>query len=317
MYSRENTGTDNFLDISVNMEGLQINFILQTGFFDTENHWTVSSHFHSCYEFHFVLDGKIELVAEDKTYCLEKDTICLIPPSVSHYTNRMFQPAKKVSLLLHLSSRKAGAETQGCEYQFYSNLYSQIQQVNVIRSGDLYQKYLKPINDLFHTNEIWCSHKIKALFTLFFIEVSEKIINETALSIGHDTDCTLSKAYEETNQWENTKMMAIESYINKNYSKDITLRDMADCLHLSEKQTDRTLRKLTNLGFRELLLKRRMERARELIIHSSIPINEIAAQIGYNSYNGFYIAFKNTFGASPKSLRNSVEHKNKGNHRNP
>jgi len=307
MYSFKNSSPDSFFDISLHMGNLHINLILEKGFFDLETDWTVFSHFHSCHEFHFILDGKIELVADDKTYLLEKSNVCVIPPSLNHYTNRVIKPAKKVSLLFHFSNSKANDGLENSEYQFYNAVYSQIRQVSILHDSNMYEKYLKPIHGLFHKNEIWCIHKIKALFTLLFIEVTEKIINEKMILLPNPININLPKECEETNQPKSKEIMNIENFINKNYMKSITLSDMADCLHLSEKQTNRTLRKLTNLSFRELLLKRRLERARELIINSDIPINEIADQIGYNSYNGFYTAFKNTFEVSPQSLRNPVE----------
>lgn len=304
MNTNKNTITDSFIDISVNIGNLQINFILQTGFFDIESEWVVSSHFHSCYEFHFIQEGSIELDVGDNTIFLKKDDICIIPPDLNHYTKKVFQSTKKASLLFNFSSQKICDYSKRDEYKFYNNIYSKINKVSVINNSDIYDKYLKNIIDIFETNQISSIHKTRALFTLVFIEITENITNDNSVVSEYKVSTSSLKTYEEANQSKNIRIVKIENYINENYMNDITLYDLANHLHLSKKQTDRTLKKLTGLSFGKLLLKRRMARAKELIINSQIPINEIASEIGYNSYNGFYSAFKNVFSVSPLSLRN-------------
>lgn len=299
----ENSLTDSFLDISLKLGNLQINFILQTGFFDTESNWTVSSHFHSCYELHFIHEGSIELQVEDKTIILVKNDICIIPPHLNHYTKRVLEPTRKISLLFNFCNQKVNEDSGSDELSVYGGIYSGMSQVTVIRNSDIYDRYLKNIKEIFYENDISSIHKIKALFTLVFLEVSGKFTDIKAGASDYNLNSVTCKTYEEVNQSQNIRLVKIENYINNNFKNDITLNNLAIHLHLSEKQTDRILKKLTGLSFGKLLLKKRMERARELILHSEKSINEIANEIGYSSYNGFYIAFKNTYGLPPQNLR--------------
>ncbi len=285
--------TDDFFDVSVNMGDLQINFILQTGFFETDTEWNVRSHFHSCYEIHFVTEGSLELYVGDRPIILSENDICIIPPNLSHYTRNTPISAKKASLLFSLGHRKTHDNLNGGEYEVYSGIYEKMPYVKVINDSDIYEKYLKSILNVF--GELSGIYKIRALFTLMFIEITKRLSG--ADLVLHDNKG------ETPSGLENTRIVKIENYINKNYMNDITLKDMANYLHLSKRQTDRTLEKLTGLNFGGLLLKKRMARASELILNSQVPINEIALQIGYSSYNGFYSAFKKMFGVTPSSLR--------------
>ncbi len=74
------------------------------------------------------------------------------------------------------------------------------------------------------------------------------------------------------------------------YPNNVKLCDLADILHLSEKQTQRVVQKYTGNTFKEELVKRRMEMACHLMEATSMPKERIAVTVGYNSYSGFWKA---------------------------
>lgn len=83
----------------------------------------------------------------------------------------------------------------------------------------------------------------------------------------------------------------LEEYLSNNYHRDITLKDVADVLNLSEKQTARLIRKYKGTSFREALTGRRMEAADMLMEDPSLTLEEIASMVGYQSYSGFWKAY--------------------------
>ena len=56
----------------------------------------------------------------------------------------------------------------------------------------------------------------------------------------------------------------------------------------------------TGRTFSELLLEKRMERAAILLKGTTLPIEEIAAMLGYSNSSNFYKAFKRYYGFSPR-----------------
>ena len=84
----------------------------------------------------------------------------------------------------------------------------------------------------------------------------------------------------------------IEKFFQKNYNKDVTLQDLAKTLCLSEKQSERLIKKLTGNSFRQELSKRRIEAAIDLIKSENIPLCKVAEIVGYKSYSGFWKAYK-------------------------
>ena len=78
----------------------------------------------------------------------------------------------------------------------------------------------------------------------------------------------------------------------RHYNEDIRLSDLADMLHLSQRQTERLVRKHTGGSFRTTLAATRVMIAKQLIASSDMSLQEIAEYVGYRSYAGFWKAMK-------------------------
>ncbi|HAQ8955004.1 TPA: helix-turn-helix transcriptional regulator, partial [Enterococcus faecium] len=61
--------------------------------------------------------------------------------------------------------------------------------------------------------------------------------------------------------------------------------------------------KETKKSFSAYLNHLRMEKAKQLLLHSNQNINEIASEIGYNNTTYFSKLFKKIVGRSPKEYR--------------
>ena len=85
----------------------------------------------------------------------------------------------------------------------------------------------------------------------------------------------------------------IHQYMALFYNKDILLSDLAERLHISEKQTARLVLKHTGKKFSDALTSYRMSAAEQLInTYPDMPISKVATLVGYQSYSGFWKAYK-------------------------
>lgn len=84
----------------------------------------------------------------------------------------------------------------------------------------------------------------------------------------------------------------IEEYLKLNYARDIKLSDLAAELNLSEKHTERLIKKYTGNTFKQELSSIRIKTAQMLIASTDMTMAEISEYVGYNSYSGFYKAYK-------------------------
>lgn len=91
-------------------------------------------------------------------------------------------------------------------------------------------------------------------------------------------------------------------YIDENY-KNASLYELADKLNQTHYALSKMIKKATNFTFKELLQEKRLNKAKELLDRSQIPITEIVEEVGYDNISYFYRIFKNKYGKTPKQFR--------------
>ena len=84
----------------------------------------------------------------------------------------------------------------------------------------------------------------------------------------------------------------IHEFFSQHYVLDVRLKDLADELHLSERQAERLVIEHTGNTFRRELTRRRTEMAVYLMQNSTMSLTEIARYVGYRSYAGFWKAMQ-------------------------
>jgi two-component system, response regulator YesN len=95
----------------------------------------------------------------------------------------------------------------------------------------------------------------------------------------------------------------IKYLIEKNFHKNITLKEASDIVYLSPKYISRLFKEKAGTGFREYKLKVKMDKARELLKKTDYNINEISTKTGYLNIESFITSFKKTTGCTPTEYR--------------
>ncbi|MBB3521892.1 helix-turn-helix transcriptional regulator [Rhizobium sp. 268] len=88
---------------------------------------------------------------------------------------------------------------------------------------------------------------------------------------------------------------------------DWTLAHAARSFNMSEATLRRRLA-AENTGFSEILSDTRMNRALGLIHTTTLPMAQVALEVGYDSPSQFSARFKERFGVSPRHVRSGSEH---------
>lgn len=92
-------------------------------------------------------------------------------------------------------------------------------------------------------------------------------------------------------------------YVRMNYGKDLSLREVAGHLAISESYLAKLFKVEVKLTFLEYLTRVRMRRAMELMKDKNMPIYEIAERVGYKDYRYFSVTFKRLAGVGPKEYQ--------------
>ena len=95
----------------------------------------------------------------------------------------------------------------------------------------------------------------------------------------------------------------IKDYIDRNYKKDISAKDVAGILGYSDVYFSKVFKQLFDDNFINYLTKIRIDRAKVLLKDVSFNIKEVGKSVGYADSNYFTKVFKRSIGMSPSEYR--------------
>ena len=94
--------------------------------------------------------------------------------------------------------------------------------------------------------------------------------------------------------------------IQKGYQNDLSTREMALELSMTESSFCRFFKNATGKTFKEALTEVRIEKASALLLHSDLAVASIASQCGFNNVSLFNRFFKELTELTPNSYRRSI-----------
>jgi len=104
-------------------------------------------------------------------------------------------------------------------------------------------------------------------------------------------------------EFKNAHFAAALDYISRHYDKDLKLADVAKSAYLSTGYLSRIFKSETGYSFKEWLNRVRIDKAKELILHSDLKYYEIAERVGYKDYKYFSAYFSKLCGFSAKEYK--------------
>lgn len=159
--------------------------------------------------------------------------------------------------------------------------------------------------------------KIKSVAQMMF-HISNYIVEEAILKISlNEANCKLREGKkvdidEDLNEIVNLKtneedvespiIKAIE-YIDDNIDKNITLDKISFVCNLSQCYFSKLFKKETGVNFISYLNIKKISKAKQLLINTEDPINNIAINLGFEDCGYFIRIFKKQEGITPKKYR--------------
>ncbi|MEK4030001.1 helix-turn-helix domain-containing protein [Pseudobacillus sp. FSL P4-0506] len=96
-------------------------------------------------------------------------------------------------------------------------------------------------------------------------------------------------------------------YIENNFHKGVTLEEVASHVHLSPFYLSKLFKKELNVNFVSYVTERKMEKAKELLQSTDMPVLNIALELNYQEPNYFSKVFKKVTGMTPSDFRKTKE----------
>ena len=104
------------------------------------------------------------------------------------------------------------------------------------------------------------------------------------------------------NQYENMISMTTLDYIEQQY-RTATLTELCAKLNLPMHVLSKMIKKNTGFNFKELLQRKRLNKAVELMCETDLPVSDIIAAVGYENGSYFHRVFKERYHMTPRAFR--------------
>ncbi|MBR3933170.1 MAG: helix-turn-helix domain-containing protein [Clostridia bacterium] len=294
IYKPENTNSEKYSELILNIDDIQFTLISVTGFIDPtllEHQGKIMNlHYHDCYEVFCVEDGELTFMFEKEEASYGKNDLIVIAPYFNHTVTKNAVTNKYRDRIL---------------FSFKKNVLKNAYHLHKMLSAALEMPVVSlRINS--HVCEIFkllkdaITSKNRLMASLYFHEIIAAIINKTKNDSDHNEPNIMPDSITGRNQ-------KIQMMINQYYTSDISLEYIAQNLNLSTRQVSRFIKQQYGCTYRELITRMRMKTAMELLITSKHTITEIAMEVGFKSTKGFYKAFKAYYGSLPTKFRKKSE----------
>lgn len=99
-------------------------------------------------------------------------------------------------------------------------------------------------------------------------------------------------------------------FIEQNYCKKITLDEMAEELHANKSYLSRLYKSECGRNLFDDILQKRIEKAKEYILHSEMKVYEVSQAVGFEDTGYFSKVFKKYTGISPKEYKHEKKAEN-------
>lgn len=98
-----------------------------------------------------------------------------------------------------------------------------------------------------------------------------------------------------------------KKYMEDYYSKDITLKEVANVVNLSPSYFSNLFVRHTGLSYTDYMIKVRIDKAKELLKQTDLKVHEIAEMVGYPNCVYFIRLFKKAVGETPGEYKSRLK----------
>jgi len=106
-----------------------------------------------------------------------------------------------------------------------------------------------------------------------------------------------------TGEWSDTRICAAMSFMRMNLCREMSLDDIAGCVHLSTSRFKHLFRAVTGASPKRVLRRMQIELASELLDADGLLVKEIATEAGMPVAATFSRNFRAVRGVSPRAYR--------------
>lgn len=108
---------------------------------------------------------------------------------------------------------------------------------------------------------------------------------------------------DERDYGEDRAILGITKYIQEHLEEEVSLQVLGEVFHLNSQYISQLFKNEIGVGFLAYLTNLRMEKAKKMLLTTSLSVAEVAQKTGYSDYRVFTKAFKKSEGMTPSHYR--------------
>lgn len=253
------------------------------------------SHRHNYIEVLYVCEGMLTNIIDGKQVVIQKGELLFL----NQFTHHEILPAGENDIVINFMILP----------EFFDTVYTMAGSnnpladflVNVLRQDKEKGEYLH-----FKVSEVLQIQNLleNMIYSLVTGNGDQNRINQTTMGLIflYLIDSVQYVEMRLPNQYENMLTMTTLDYIEQNYSQ-ATLTELCEKLHLPMHTLSKMIKKNTGFNFKELLQRKRLNKAVELMCDTDMSVNDIIIAVGYENKSYFHRVFKERYHMTPRAFR--------------
>lgn len=260
-----------------------------------ESYRELPMHWHEEMEITLISDGMVNYDIDFQSFQVTAGDILLIAPHILHSASIINDATmSSESIVFHLDM-VGGLNPDSCTLKYFTPIANgKYKLPGVIKPTDTGYDTLKQcVEELYSSvrkQEPEYELALKErLFHFFYLLYKYNYVKKEIIS-----------SY---NTYTQEKLKTILSYIQNNYSKQLTIQELANLCHFSEVHLMNFFKKYTGMTCIYYVNHYRLEVAASLLETSDTSITDIAMDCGFHNISYFNRLFKDKYNMTPKQYR--------------
>lgn len=244
------------------------------------------AHARNNYEIHYVIDGRGEVITNEKSYRLTKNTIYVTGPHQYHM--------QKTNSEKNMQEYCLFFELDTSTDDFFLNVF-QSRNFWIGKSNPRIKKLFQEIFTLLQAKTMYYDTQAAYLILLLILEFAQ-LYDPQIVQLANNPDNIV-----------NNETLTTDWFFLYNLS-NLSLQSLSEALGLSQRQTQRMLQKNYGKSFQKKKREAQLERAKILLSNGTAPLSEIADECGFYSSAALCNFFKKHMGMTPTQYRHGDTH---------
>ena len=276
---------------------IEVNRLISDFYYELPRDFDYSGEKHAGWEFVYVESGKVCVGVEGASYILKKGEMVCHKPYEFHRLKPYEGKAGVVIICFESDS----------EYMSYFNnkilSINQMQKHYLNDIAEVGRKLFLPKDpmDIVREGAMDRSCEATELQEQFAKNAIELLVLSLMNSETTEKQNRVSM-YEHFSQRQTLTKNIIE-YLNEHLDEEVNLSEIAGRFSYSLSSIKRIFKEVTGYSIIAYLINLRLQKAKELLVETSLPIENIATGLGYSNIYYFSTAFKKRWGVSPSRYR--------------